>query len=554
MTPQPEFIDIRISSSTELNTYFHLLGDNYIYRGQSDHTWNLSTSLERTVDVALDRHYYEINSAREFDRRSHLFTNERTSGPESDLVERMALMQHHGIPTRLLDFTRSPYIATFFALSSHLVNRPDPHGTGEPLDAAVWAIHKDWIKLCRRRLLDTADITLGDDEKTPLPRHRPSVASLYCLSDEGCEEEGTPPTEVTASHAGLHEKRRAIKYFKQLMQSAAPPGELTPGLLLLTPGSLNARIMAQQGLFLVPVDTNRSFMENLLHMFRLAEPPASCRNMPIIKFRIPQYLHRRITSRLTLMNVTGFSLFPDMQGLSYWIRTLPSINHERKRDRMSLEPLIRSNIKTDVTVPNKVGSLAAILRTFTPWELNVEHCFIIGSTAKVHKWTFDGSISRKTRGFRQMVIDHLRSYASWDALRLVIEESFRVDERMLAARSRLGYDLDCPAQVSACNRAYLALVKRVYVIAYHEAAAPHYVAKAMARIYAGVLTNRDQQEVLYDLARLFIKLDLHYAACSEYLRTRCGMRCDPSPVCGDTRVRPVVVQRVKKRKVFRRDG
>ena len=41
----------------------------------------------------------------------------------------LALMQHHGAPTRLLDFTWSPYVAAFLALERAVD------------DAAVWAIH-----------------------------------------------------------------------------------------------------------------------------------------------------------------------------------------------------------------------------------------------------------------------------------------------------------------------------------------------------------------------------------------------------------------------------
>ena len=39
-------------------------------------------------------------------------------------LEWLALMQHYGTPTRLLDFTRSPYVACYFALEE--LPRTDP--------------------------------------------------------------------------------------------------------------------------------------------------------------------------------------------------------------------------------------------------------------------------------------------------------------------------------------------------------------------------------------------------------------------------------------------
>ena len=67
----------------------------------------------------------EARIRRIFERKLHLFL----SDTPRDELEWLALMQHHGAPTRLLDFTWSPYVAAFFALERATDN------------AAIWAIN-----------------------------------------------------------------------------------------------------------------------------------------------------------------------------------------------------------------------------------------------------------------------------------------------------------------------------------------------------------------------------------------------------------------------------
>jgi hypothetical protein len=63
--------------------------------------------------------------------------------PDERLFEIMALAQHHGLPTQLLDWSRRSYVAAYFAASSALANHQE-----QDTKIAVWALDQDKISKC----------------------------------------------------------------------------------------------------------------------------------------------------------------------------------------------------------------------------------------------------------------------------------------------------------------------------------------------------------------------------------------------------------------------
>ena len=86
----------------------------WLFRGHRSIDWKLETSLEHAARrCGENQNEYERRILEEFQRHAHTYL---TRTPKRDeTLEWLALMQHHGAPTRLLDFTTSFWIALFFA-------------------------------------------------------------------------------------------------------------------------------------------------------------------------------------------------------------------------------------------------------------------------------------------------------------------------------------------------------------------------------------------------------------------------------------------------------
>lgn len=105
-----------------------------LFRGHRDHAWKLETTLERQRKGALSlRQYYRLISAARPQIQTVLgstwdvpeypdyvkWLKENDTGMPGAFpgYNFMVYLRHHGFPSPLLDWTRSPYVAAYFAFA-----------------------------------------------------------------------------------------------------------------------------------------------------------------------------------------------------------------------------------------------------------------------------------------------------------------------------------------------------------------------------------------------------------------------------------------------------
>ena len=225
----------------------------FVFRGMPDSTCDLSTTLARSGHEHEDLARLEGHMLRNFRKYAH---SEVVRG--DSIWNWLAMAQHHGLPTRLLDWTYSPFIALHFM--THDVQQYDT-------DGVIWCVnHRETNRLLPKALRDEADGS-GLDVFTAemLDQVASSLKELEALSKEDF-------------------------------------------VIFIEPPSLDPRIANQFALFSLMA----SPCENLDHW--LAGHPELAR-----KIVVPAGMKWEVRDKLDQAGITERMLYPGLDGLARWL-------------------------------------------------------------------------------------------------------------------------------------------------------------------------------------------------------------------------------------------
>lgn len=256
--------ELSLKTWDDAKRYLGALGSGWLYRGHGDAAWGLQSTLERNKGL-LTASAAEDVVLRRFKRNAHSYL--QPHHVPNDTLEWLALMQHHGAPTRLLDWTASPYVAAFFAFEEVVAAA----GT-----CAIWAVDGSWCRLQGAQFIRE--------------KRSADIAALYA---EG-------PTTWESEH------------FDEIFGSKP-----LPVVMPVEPYRRNERLTMQNGTFLCPGDVDRGFEGNFEGY------DSSVIERHLIKIELPKSLREETLRDLRIMNITRATLFPGIDGFAQSLRHAP---------------------------------------------------------------------------------------------------------------------------------------------------------------------------------------------------------------------------------------
>jgi hypothetical protein len=280
--------------------------DKWIYRGTKD-VGGLKTSIERICDsweIPYDKlPEIEKRIIRDFQRRYP--QSAPNHFPYEDTFWWLSLMRHHGAPTRLLDWTYSPYVAAYFALEKMLSKEE-----GKERKGVVWIIGRNWLD------------TESQKKITKICKKKKCNAHKFIQSLKDSQ-----PSALNQLFIEWNQKDSFV--------------------CVLNPWQLHDRLAIQQGIFLCHVNIEHPFETNLKNM------KDSDQNVIKVNLHLATSDLEKAFNELYRMNITHATLFPGLDGYAHTFNTRfkffcnETEKKENKIECYTYEKSKKNDIKTD---------------------------------------------------------------------------------------------------------------------------------------------------------------------------------------------------------------
>jgi len=199
---------LRAENWGTLTSFFDMLkvgraaGPDWMFRGQACAAWGLVPSLRRLFGgygiTYPKAHGIEYGVFRRFSGQAHMHVADRLLPPEQAPQSAWwMLMQQHSCPTRLLDWTESPYVATYFA-----VERMHDE------DGAVWVLPGSPLDTQMTQEfggMGALEEEASYREEKPMPAVYPIVGNKHSHRSVAQQGRYTVSTDILADHGVLVE-------------------------------------------------------------------------------------------------------------------------------------------------------------------------------------------------------------------------------------------------------------------------------------------------------------------------------------------------------------
>lgn len=228
----------------------------YLYRGLPNRGFELKTSLQRNCGNLSSELESKILA-----NFSKYIAIEADGDYEIDTVwKRMILGQHHGLPTRLLDWTHSPFIAMHFATDGDL-------NTLEEYDCVIWRID-----------IEELHSLLKEPFKTVMEKEGMTVFNVNMLNDAA----------------------KSIEEYDSITKGES--------MVIMEPPSMDPRIVNQYAFFSV-IPSAMTNIEEFLARY----------TEKTVRYIINKDLKWRIRDFLDEANISERIVYPGLDGICKWL-------------------------------------------------------------------------------------------------------------------------------------------------------------------------------------------------------------------------------------------